>query len=120
MGPAQSQSSRSCGVRCKNPSIHGTPELSPRDLGMGAAHTAVQNHPKVNWLWRQEVRRVGVGRRWGRQEAARAGDSSSIADCTLKEKPAPEGQSKDYAPEDVGQSSESQCNPVGKTMGSET
>ena len=54
----------------------------------------------------------------GGQEVARAGDSSSIADCTLKEKPAPEGQSKDYGPEDLGQSSigcfERQCNPVEK------
>ena len=48
VGPTQSQSNRSWGVRCKNPSIHGTPELSPRDLDMGAAHTAVQNHPKVH------------------------------------------------------------------------
>lgn len=60
----------------------------------------------------------------GGQEVVRAGDSSSIADCTLKEKPAPEGQSKDYGPEDLGQSSigcfERQCNPVAKIMGSET
>ena len=48
VGPTQSQSNRSWDVRCKNPSIHGTPELSPRDLDMGAAHTTVQNHPKVH------------------------------------------------------------------------
>ena len=65
-----------------------------------------------------------MGRRWGGQEVARAGHSFSIADCTLKYKPAPKGQSKDYGPEDLGQSSigcfERQCNPVVKTMGSET
>lgn len=98
-------------MRCKNLSIHGTPELNPRDLDMGAAHTAVQNHPKVNWLREARGEKSRVGRRWGRQEAARAGDSSSIADCTLKENQF-KVRSKDYAPEDVGQSSLGCFEPV--------